>query len=68
MCAPVTGEAFCERVRAVGTENFEVCGVRKVWRELRRREEPVARCTIAQLMGTMGLTGAVPGRTVVRMT
>jgi hypothetical protein len=37
MCAPVTGEAFCERIRAVWTENFEVYGVRKVCRELRSR-------------------------------
>ena len=56
------------RLRQVWTENFEVYGVRKVWRELRRREEPVARCTVARLMDEMGLKGAVRGRKFVRTT
>ena len=41
-------------------EHFEVYGVRKVWRPLRR--EGVARCTVARRMGRMGLQGAVRGR------
>lgn len=56
------------RIRQVWKENFEVYGVRKVWRELRRREEPVARCTVARLMDEMGLKGAVRGRKFVRTT
>ena len=56
------------RIRQVWEENFEVYGVRKVWRELRRRDEPVARCTVARLMGEMGLKGAVRGRKFVRTT
>jgi putative transposase len=56
------------RIRQVWKENFEVYGVRKVWRELRRREQPVARCTVARLMGAMGLKGAVRGRKFVRTT
>ena len=43
-------------------------GVRKVWRELKRRGEPVARCTVARVMGEMGLKGAGRGRKVVRTT
>ncbi len=39
-----------------------VYGVRKVWRELRRRGEAGARCTVARLMDEMGLKGAVRGR------
>jgi len=59
-----------ERIRTVWQENFEVYGVRKVWRELKRqhRDEPVARCTVARLMGEMGLQGAVRGRKFVRTT
>lgn len=59
-----------QRIRQVWKENFEVYGVRKVWRELKRkyRDEPVARCTVARLMGAMGLQGAVRGRKFVRTT
>src|SRR5688572_10658723 len=56
------------RIRAVWEENFAVYGVRKVWRELQRRAEPVARCTVARLMGDLGLKGAVRGRKFVRTT
>jgi transposase InsO family protein len=56
------------RTRQVWEENFEVYGVRKVWRELRRRGEPVARCTVARLMGELGLRGAGRGRKFVRTT
>ena len=47
-------EGLRGHIRQVWTENFEVYGVRKVWRELRRREEPVARCTVARLMDARG--------------
>ena len=46
-------------------ENFKVCGVRKVWRQLRREGQEgqeVARCTVARLMRGMGLQGAVRGK------
>ena len=45
-------------------EHFEVYGVRKVWRQLRREGESVARCTVSRLMRRMGLQGAVRGRRV----
>lgn len=51
-------------VRRVFEENFSVYGVRKVWRQLRREGFDVARCTVARLMGTMGLKGALRGRPV----
>jgi transposase InsO family protein len=59
-----------ERIRQVWEENFAVYGVRKVWRELKRkhRDEQVARCTVARLMDEMGLEGAVRGRKFVRTT
>ena len=43
-------------------ENFEVYGVRKVWRQLLREGFEVARCTVARLMREMGLQGAVRGK------
>jgi transposase InsO family protein len=56
------------RIRQGWEENFAVYGVRKVWRELRRRGELVARCTVTRLLRQMGLHGAVRGRKVVRTT
>ena len=48
----------------VWKDNFEVYGVRKVWRQLRREGTDVARCTVARLMAQMGLKGAVRGKTM----
>ena len=42
--------------------------MRKVWRELKRRGESAARCTVERLMRAMGLQGAVRGRKFVRTT
>ena len=36
-------------IRRVFDENFQVYGVRKVWRQLVREGEDVARCTVAGL-------------------
>src|ERR1700751_6158235 len=52
------------QVRRVFEENFQVYGVRKVWRQLVREGEDVARCTVARLMKTMGLQGVIRGRRV----
>jgi transposase InsO family protein len=48
----------------VWRENFEVYGVRKVWRQLNREGVDVARCTVARLMTELGLAGAVRGKGV----
>ncbi len=50
-------------IRRVFEDNFGVYGVRKVWRQLGREGIEVARCTVARLMGEMGLQGIVRGRT-----
>ena len=55
-------EGLCEHVRRVWRENREVYGVRKVWKQLRREGQAVARCTVARLMRRLGLAGAVRGR------
>jgi putative transposase len=51
-------------MRRVWEENFRVCGVRKVWRPLRREGIAVARCTGARLMRQRGLSGAIRGKAV----
>jgi transposase InsO family protein len=53
----------CE-IRRVWEENFQVYGVRKVWRQLLREDFRIARCTVARLMGEMGLAGVVRGKPV----
>ena len=49
-------------IERVWRENFQVYGVRKMWRQLRREHLRVARCTVARLMRDLGLHGAVRGR------
>ena len=51
-------------IRRVWDANFQVYGVRKVWRQLRREGIDVARCTVARLMKQMGLKGATRGKAV----
>ena len=49
-------------IQRVFDENFQVYGVRKVWRQLNREHIEVARCTVERLMRRLGLQGAVRGR------
>jgi transposase InsO family protein len=51
-------------IRRVFDENFQVYGVRKVWRQLQREGIEVARCTVARLMAGMGLQGVIRGKPV----
>jgi transposase InsO family protein len=56
--------ALKPEVRRVFDDNFRVYGVRKVWRQLRRENHDVARCTVERLMRDMGLQGAIRGKPV----
>jgi putative transposase len=65
---PTTRSARAQRddelravVQGVWDDNAQVYGSRKVWRQLRREDEDVARCTVERLMRSMGLRGAVRG-------
>src|SRR5580704_7524708 len=51
-------------IRRVFAENFDVYGVRKVWRQLCREGEDIARCTVERLMRSMGLQGVIRGKPV----
>ena len=51
-------------IRRVFNENFQVYGVRKVWRQLQREGFDIARCTVARLMRSMSLQGIIRGKPV----
>ena len=46
-------------IKRVFNESFQVYGVRKVWRQLRREGHDVARCTVARLMKKEALQGVI---------
>jgi transposase InsO family protein len=60
----VRDETLREAIERVWKENFGVYGAYKVWRQLRRDGQDVARCTVERLMRAMGLRGVVRGRKV----
>jgi putative transposase len=51
-----------EEVQRVWERNRGVYGVRKVWQQLLRDGQTVARCTVARLMAAEGLRGVVRGQ------
>lgn len=51
-------------IKRVFNENFQVYGVRKVWRQLKREGHDVGRCTVARLMKKMALQGVIRGKRV----
>lgn len=50
-------QALKPEIQRVWTENFQVYGARKVWRQLKREGFGVARCTVERLMGVLGPAG-----------
>lgn len=46
-----------DAIQRIWDEHFQVYGARKVWRQLQREGQRVARCTIERLMRQMGLVG-----------
>ena len=55
-------EELRTEIGRVYKENQLVYGADKIWRQLRREDVPVARCTVERLMAEMGLRGAIRGR------
>ncbi len=51
-------------IQRVWDESGRRYGAKKVWRQLRREQIEVARCTVARLMCAMDLRGVVRGRRV----
>ena len=61
-------EARRQEIRRVWEEHQQVYGPKKVWKQLRREEHPMARCTVVRLMREMGLQGVVRGRAWITTT
>jgi putative transposase len=58
-------DAFIKpKIQLVYDDNYQVYGVRKVWRQLKRDGVDVARCTVERLMRAMGLKGAIRGKPI----
>ncbi|MGJ6970139.1 IS3 family transposase [Streptosporangium sp. G11] len=57
-------EELKAQISRVHADNYGVYGIRKVWRQLRREDIAVARCTVARLMRGMGLHGARRGKKI----
>lgn len=55
-------EELRPHIQRVFDGNWQVYGVRKVWRQLRREGLDVARCTVARLMKSMGIQGIIRGK------
>jgi putative transposase len=55
-------EALRPEIQRVFDDNYQVYGVRKVWKQLKREDFAVAKCTVRRLMRQMGLRGATRGR------
>jgi putative transposase len=53
-----------ERIQRVWHINHQVYGAKKVWRQLKREDVVVARCTVARLMKRLGLQGVRRGKSV----
>jgi len=45
-------ESLTADIQRVWEDNYRVYGVRKVWRQLKREDVDVARCTVERLMKT----------------
>jgi putative transposase len=60
-------EALVPKIERVWQANMQVYGADKVWKQLRREEVAVARCTVERLMRRQGLRGVMRGK-VVRTT
>jgi len=65
----VEDERLLALIREVHKENYEAYGYRRMWKELGRRGERVARCQVQRLMAEAGIQGAKrrgrPWRTTV---
>ncbi len=57
-------ELLCGHIQRIWEENFQVYGVRKVWRQLKREGLGAARCTVERLMRRLGLQGVVRGKPI----
>jgi putative transposase len=57
-----------QEIERAWMENEEAYGVRKMWKEMKRRRVEVARCTVERLMGDLGFSGTVRGKAFKKTT
>lgn len=57
-------EELMEEIKRVHKENYGVYGADKIWHELNRQGIQVGRGRVERLMRTLGITGALRGKTV----
>ena len=57
-------EALSDQIRQIWEDNFQAYGARKIWRQLRREGQAVARCTVERLMRKLGLQGVMRGKRI----
>ena len=55
-------------IQRVWEENLQVYGVRKVWKQLKREDFVIARCTVERLMKVLNIQGVSRGGTKRRTT
>ena len=60
-------EVLIPKIEQVWNTNLQVYGADKVWKQMNREGEAVARCTVERLMRWLGLRGVKRGK-VVRTT
>jgi putative transposase len=64
-CARVQRDTvLIPEIERVWEANMRVYGADKVWRQLQREQQEVARCTVERLMRRLGIQGARRGKTV----
>jgi transposase InsO family protein len=66
-CRPtraIRDERLKPEIQRVWDENYRVYGAHKIWKQLNREGLEVARCTVARLMGDLGLRGVVRGKKI----
>jgi len=56
--------ALLPEIERVWNSNLRVYGADKVWKQLRREQIAVARCTVERLMRRQGLRGVIRGKSV----
>ncbi|PLC47862.1 IS3 family transposase [Pollutimonas subterranea] len=65
LCNRAKRDAFLmPEIHRVWEQNMKVYGADKVWRQLHRERQAVARCTVERLMRRLGIHGARRGKTV----
>ena len=59
----ISDAELAPKVLRAWKDNYQVYGARKLWKQLRREGETVGRDRVARLMRTLGIAGAVRGKT-----